>query len=199
LGNDEADGCPSPVHGKPRSERATQRDTGQETGEHRCKGDDAAAKDRKDWAREFADMPIVTTAAGAVLRLADVAVVRDDFTDSDRIGTYNGKRAIGLAVNRVGEQTPIGVSEATRLVLAVIEADLPEGVEVAINRDQSEVYKQRLELLLKNAFIGLVLVLVLLGVFLETKLAFWVTMGIPISFLGSFLFLYPAGVSINNV
>jgi multidrug efflux pump subunit AcrB len=156
-------------------------------------------KDRMDWAREFADIPIVTTAGGAVLRLADVATVRDDFTDTDRIGTYNGKRAIGLDVNRVGDQTPIGVSEATRRVLASIEADLPQGVVVVVNRDQSEVYRQRLELLLKNALIGLVLVLVLLGVFLETKLAFWVTMGIPISFLGSFLFLYPAGVSINMI
>ena len=63
----------------------------------------------------------------------------------------------------------------------------------------SDVYKQRLELLLKNAFIGLGLVLVLLGVFLEVKLAFWVTMGIPISFLGSFLFLYPAGASVNMI
>jgi len=155
--------------------------------------------DRRDWAREFADIPIVTTAGGAVLRLADIAMVRDDFADSDRIGTYNGKRAIGLAVNRVGEQTPIGVSEAVRRVLAAVEADIPEGIEAVINRDQSEVYRQRLELLLKNAFIGLAVVLVLLGVFLETKLAFWVTMGIPISFLGAFLFLYPAGVSINMI
>ncbi len=156
-------------------------------------------KDRKDWARDFADIPIVTTAGGAVLRLADIATVRDDFTDTDRIGTYNGKRAIGLDVNRVGDQTPIGVSDATRRVLAAIEADLPQGVKIVVNRDQSEVYRQRLELLLKNAFMGLALVLVLLGVFLETKLAFWVTMGIPVSFLGSFLFLYPAGVSINMI
>ncbi|MDX9860466.1 MAG: efflux RND transporter permease subunit [Rhodospirillales bacterium] len=156
-------------------------------------------KDRKDWAREFADIPIVTTTAGTVLRLADIADVRDGFTDSDRIGTYNGKPAIGLAINRVGEQTPIGVSDAVHRVLAAIEADLPQGIELAVNRDQSEVYRQRLELLLKNAFIGLTLVLVLLGIFLETKLAFWVTMGIPISFLGSFLFLHPAGVSINMI
>ncbi|WP_316978840.1 efflux RND transporter permease subunit [Shumkonia mesophila] len=156
-------------------------------------------KDRKDWARDFADIPVVTTTGGAVLRLADIATVRDDFTDSDQIGTYNGKRAIGLDVNRVGDQTPIGVSDATRRVLAAIEADLPQGVEIVVNRDQSEVYRQRLELLLKNAFMGLALVLVLLGIFLETKLAFWVTMGIPVSFLGSFLFLYPAGVSINMI
>jgi len=156
-------------------------------------------KDRKDWAREFADIPIVVTASGAVLRLADIATVREGFEDSDRIATYNGKPAMGIDVYRVGDQTPIGISEATRRVLGMIEADIPEGVEVTVHRDMSEVYQQRLKLLLKNAFFGLALVLVLLGIFLETKLAFWVTMGIPISFLGSFLFLYPAGASINMI
>ena len=155
--------------------------------------------DRRDWARDFADIPIVTTSGGSILRLGDIATVREGFEEVDRIGSYNGKRQIGLEVYRVGDETPISVSEATRRALALIETDLPEGVEMVVNRDMSEVYNQRLELLLKNAFIGLTLVLVLLGVFLEVKLAFWVTMGIPISFLGSFLFLYPAGASINMI
>jgi multidrug efflux pump subunit AcrB len=153
----------------------------------------------RDWAREFADIPIISTAGGSVLRLGDIATVREGFEESDRIATYNGHPNIGLEVYRVGEETPISISNATRRALAEIEPDLPEGIEIAINRDQSDVYRQRLQLLLKNACIGLGLVLILLGVFLETKLAFWVTMGIPISFLGSFLFLYPAGASINMI
>ncbi|MBL6946406.1 MAG: efflux RND transporter permease subunit, partial [Rhodospirillales bacterium] len=153
----------------------------------------------RDWAREFAEIPVISTAAGSVLLLGDIAEVRDGFEESDRIATYNGKPAIGLEVYRVGEETPISVSNATRETLAEIESGLPDGVEIAINRDQSDVYRERLQLLLKNALIGLGLVLVLLGIFLETKLAFWVTMGIPISFLGSFLFLYPAGASINMI
>jgi multidrug efflux pump subunit AcrB len=80
-----------------------------------------------------------------------------------------------------------------------IEADITEGIDWAINRDRSEIYEQRLNLLLKNAGIGLCLVLLLLGLFLEFKLAFWVTMGIPISFLGGLLFLPALGVSINIV
>ncbi|MCG8510859.1 MAG: efflux RND transporter permease subunit, partial [Rhodospirillales bacterium] len=153
----------------------------------------------RDWAQEFAEIPIISTAEGSVLRLGDIATVREGFEEGDRIATYNGKRAIGLEVYRVGEETPIGISNATRLALAEIEPDLPDGIKIAINRDQSDVYRQRLQLLLKNACIGLGLVLILLGIFLETKLAFWVTMGIPISFLGAFLFLYPAGVSINMI
>ena len=155
--------------------------------------------DRRDWAREFARIPIISTAEGTVIYLEDIATVRETFEDSDRFATYNGQRSIGLKVFRVGNQTPIGVSRAVRDAMTQIEVDLPNGIEWDINRDRSEIYEQRLNLLLKNAFIGLVLVLLLLGVFLEFKLAFWVTMGIPISFLGGLMFLPATGVSINII
>ncbi len=156
-------------------------------------------KDRRDWAFEFARIPLVTTTEGSLVYLEDLAKVGEGFEDSDRFGTYNGKRSIGLEIYRVGDQTPIGVSEAGRTAMAEIAADLPEGIEWSINSDQSELYRQRLELLLKNAFMGLLLVLLLLGLFLEFKLAFWVTMGIPTSFLGGLLFLPLMGVSINMI
>ena len=155
--------------------------------------------DRRDWAREFARIPIISTAEGTVIYLEDIATVRETFEDSDRFATYNGQRSIGLKVFRVGNQTPIGVSRAVRDAMTQIEVDLPNGIEWDINRDRSEIYEQRLNLLLKNAFIGLGLVLLLLGVFLEFKLAFWVTMGIPISFLGGLMFLPATGVSINII
>ena len=69
----------------------------------------------------------------------------------------------------------------------------------SINRDSSDIYQQRLELLRNNALLGLFLVLFFLGIFLEYRLAFWVTMGIPISFLGALLFLPGLGVTINMI
>ncbi len=155
--------------------------------------------ERRDWAREFATIPLITTADGAVLTLGDVADIRDTFEETDRYATFNGLPAVGLGVYRVGEQTPIGVSDAARAAMGEIEKDLPPGVEWAINRDRSDIYRQRLELLLKNAFYGLTLVLILLGLSLELRLAFWVTMGIPISFLGCFLFLPSMDVTINMI
>jgi multidrug efflux pump subunit AcrB len=155
--------------------------------------------DRRDWAKEFARIPIISAANGTVVRLEDIATVRETFEDSDRFATYNGQRTIGLDVYRVGDQTPVGVSRAVREAMNEIEADLAEGINWDINRDRSEIYEQRLNLLLKNAGIGLCLVLLLLGLFLEFKLAFWVTMGIPISFLGGLLFLPVLGISINIV
>jgi len=155
--------------------------------------------ERRDWAREFATIPLITTADGSVLLLGDVAQIKDTFEEQDRYATYNGKRAICLAVYRVGEQTPIGVSDAVRSAMVEIEGDLPPGINWVIDRDRSDIYRQRLELLLKNAFLGLMLVIVLLGLFLEFRLAFWVTMGIPISFVGCFLFLPMFDVTINMI
>jgi multidrug efflux pump subunit AcrB len=156
-------------------------------------------KERRDWADEFANIPIITTEEGAVVQLGDIAMVRDDFEDSDRYAYYNGMRAVSLDVFRVGNQTPIGVARATKAAMKEIEKRLPPGVNWAIRRDMSDIYKQRLELLLTNAGWGLLLVLLLLGLFLELKLAFWVTLGIPVSFLGAFLFLPALGVTINMI
>jgi len=155
--------------------------------------------ERRDWAKEFATIPLITTTDGSVVALGDVALIRDTFEETDRYATYDGMQAIGLAVYRVGKQTPIGVSDAARAAMGEIEKGLPPGVNWAVNSDRSEIYRQRLELLLKNAFLGLMLVLVVLGLFLEFRLAFWVTMGIPTSFLGCFLFLPGMDVTINMI
>ncbi|MCK5866296.1 MAG: efflux RND transporter permease subunit, partial [Marinobacter adhaerens] len=156
-------------------------------------------KDRRDWADEFARIPIVTTSDGSVVYLEDIATVRESFEDSDNSATYDGHRCIGIQVYRVGDQTPMGVAGAVRTAMDGIELNIPSGITWHIRHDMSEVYQQRLELLLKNACMGLMLVLVVLGMFLELKLALWVTMGIPTAFLGSLLFLPLVGVSINMI
>jgi len=152
---------------------------------------------RKDWADEFARIPVIMSSDGTTLYLEDIAVTRDGFEETNKFDTYNNQRSMLLRIYRVGKETPIGVSKAAREAMADIEHSLPPSIDYAFTSDSSEHYRQRLELLLKNAFIGLVLVLLVLGTFLELKLAFWVTMGIPISFLGGLLFLPYFGVSIN--
>ena len=156
-------------------------------------------QERREWAREFGEIPVVVDARGAAVRLGDVAEIREGFAESDTFATFNGERAIGITVYRVGEQTPASVSEATRAALPGIMAELPPAITAVIEDDDSEIYQQRVNLLLKNGFIGLVLVLVLLSLFLEFKLAFWVTVGIPTAFLGTLLFLPVLGASLNMV
>ena len=145
--------------------------------------------ERRDFGKEFAEIPIITTPAGASVVLGELAEIDDGFEDTDRYILYNGQPAITLDVFRVGGQTPVQVSQAVKNRLDEIRANLPAGVKVASYSDRSEIFGERVELLLRNGSIGLVLVLIVLGVFLEARLAFWVMMGIPISFLGSFLFL----------
>lgn len=156
-------------------------------------------KERRDWASEFSDIPIVTTAAGAALRLGDVARVSEGFEDAQRSAVYNGYPAIGLAVYRIGDQTPEQVASAARSALDEVAPILPPGVDVAIDDDDSIIFAQRRELLVKNLLLGLVLVLGTLSLFLEPRLAFWVTMGIPTSFLGAFLLLPWLGVTLNMI
>ncbi|NNJ94977.1 MAG: efflux RND transporter permease subunit, partial [Halobacteria archaeon] len=156
-------------------------------------------KQRRDWAEGFGEIPVITTRDGSVLRLRDIAQVSDVFEDVDRVRSFNGQPAMSLEVYRVGEQTPLGIAADVRKTLETFEANLPPGVHTAISIDQSRIYQQRLELLTRNGLIGLALVLVMLGIFLEIKLAFWVTMGIPTAFLGAILFLPGLGVSINMV
>jgi multidrug efflux pump subunit AcrB len=153
--------------------------------------------DKRDYGIEFAQIPIIANAAGTELRLGDIAVIRDGFEDTDHYATYNGKRALMINIFRVGNQTPMQVSEAAIGHIDELRDTMPPGLEVDVLNDRSEVYGQRLDLMVRNGFFGLVLVLVMLALFLEPRLAFWVTMGIPISFLGSFIFLPYFGVTLN--
>ncbi len=156
-------------------------------------------KDRRDKARDFALLPIISTESGAVVRLGDIAEIKDTFEDSNRYAFFDNKPAIILDVFRIGEQTPLGISQAVKEHIATFNAHLPEGLNVKILRDRSTHYEQRANLLIKNGLWGLLLVIVFLALFLDIRLAFWVAMGIPISFGGAFLLFSTSDLSINVV
>lgn len=156
-------------------------------------------KDRRDLGTEFASLPIVTTPEGSVVRLEDLGTVTDGFEDTDLYARYNNQPAVLLNIYRVGDQTPISVSDAVRRHMERLERMLPPGVHLAKRNDSSDVFRQRMDLLTRNGIMGLVLVFLLLALFLEIRLAFWVSMGIPVSIMGSFLVLPAFGVSFNMV
>ncbi|HOJ32168.1 MAG TPA: efflux RND transporter permease subunit [Candidatus Hydrogenedentes bacterium] len=157
------------------------------------------SKERRDYGEQFAKLPILNTPKGTQQLLNDIASINDSFAETDRYSLYNGKPAVLLDVFRVGKETPIQVSRAARKILEEFQTTLPSGVSVSVYNDQSDIYKQRLTLLLKNGAEGLLLVLIILGLFLEARLAFWVMTSIPIAFLGSFLLLPATDVTINMV
>lgn len=156
-------------------------------------------KERKDFSQEFEKIPIISSKNGAMVLLGEIARIHDGFAETDEFLTYNGMDALGIKVFRVGDQTPVEVSDAVHKQVDTLRQTLPDGVFVATVNDRSEIYKQRLNLLLKNGYMGLALILILLGLFLEPRLAFWVTMGIPISFMGALYILPFYDVSINII
>ncbi len=155
--------------------------------------------ERRQDERGFADIPVVTGPAGTEIRLGDIARVRKEFAETDESASFDGLPAIMIRVYRIGEQKPLEVAAAVREQTEADQAWLPEGVKIAQWRDMSEIYAQRVDLLMRNAAMGLALVMICLGLFLELRVAFWVTMGIPTSFMGA-LFLMPSlGVSVNMI
>ena len=141
--------------------------------------------ERREFGREFEDIPILSLPNGSTVLLGDIANITDGAADIDLYSKVNGEPAITVDIYRVGMETPISVSSATQAYLQTLVPDLPEGMTAEIIQDDSVVYRDRIDLLLRNAFLGLGLVLLMLGLFLEPRLAFWVTLGIPISILGS--------------
>ena len=156
-------------------------------------------KDRRDYAHEFARIPIITANDGTQVLLEEIAAIHDGFEETDRYATFNGQRAILIEVYRVGDQTPTSVSDAVHRKITDLQQVLPAGLTLESRNDRAEIYRQRLDLMLGNGYLGLGLVFVLLAIFLEARLAFWVSLGIPISFLGSMLLLPLLDVSINMV
>ena len=156
-------------------------------------------KDRMDYARQYATLPVIILEDGSRVLLEDIATITEGFEETDNWASFNGKRAVIIEVYRVGDQTPTQVAASGKALVKQINESLPDGVRLTVLRDLSKIFAQRADLLLRNAYIGLGLVFFFLALFLEIRLAFWVSLGIPISFLGSFLFLAPTGFSINIV
>jgi multidrug efflux pump subunit AcrB len=155
--------------------------------------------ERRDRGTEFENIVLLSPPDGSQVRVRDIATVKDGFQENDRKATFNGKRAAMVNVFRVGDETPLTVVAAAKEHVAELQATLPKGLYAAPWFDAAEIYEQRLSLLMRNARIGLLLVLLILGLFLEARLAFWVTLGIPISFAGSLLLFPAADLSINMI
>lgn len=150
-------------------------------------------------AEEFRTLQVATLPDGSEVRLEDVALVNDGFEDVDIQTRFDGKRAVLVNVFRVGEEDTLRLVKLIDDYIANTGKQLPEGVELAIWNDQSEYLKGRLELLIKNATFGLILVLLVLALFLRPSLACLVALGIPVSFAGGLWLMPMLGISVNMI
>ena len=148
---------------------------------------------------EFEEIVILSRADGTRVLLRDVATVLDDFEDNDIASRFDGRPAALVQVYRTGDESVLDVTGAVHEYVADAASWLPAGVEIATWQDASDVLRQRIGLLLKNARLGLILVFFALALFLDLRLAFWTTMGIPISFLGGLWLLPGFDVTVNMI
>lgn len=146
--------------------------------------------------QDFENIVVLTTSDGATLRLGDIAEVRDEFEDADLITRFNDEPVAFVDIYRTSDERVLDVAGSAKTLIAE-DFDLPPGVSYAIWEDSSELLEDRLSLLLRNAALGLVLVLAALTLFLDLRLAAWTAVGIGATFVGAIFILDWAGSSIN--
>ena len=145
----------------------------------------------------FGDIPILVTEDGATVRLSDIGTVRDSFADGDLINVYNGQPAVFVTIYRAPEQGAIATEAVMRDFLDQVR--LPDGISMEIRDNDTDVLRDRINLMLRNAIFGFGLVFLSLVLFLDLKLAFWTSLAIPVSFLGGLAIASAFGASINMI
>jgi len=146
---------------------------------------------------DFASIVLLTRPDGTRLRLSDVAVIRDGFVETESHAFFNGNPSIGVMVFSSDRDNEIEVSEAVRKLVSERSTSLPPGIEISTWADSTHYLKGSLGMLLSNLAQGAVLVFITLAIFLHWKIAGWVLIGLPISFLGAFMLLPLPGIEIS--
>lgn len=156
-------------------------------------------KERKQWAEEYGQIPVVTNATGDIVYLSDIATIYDGFEEAGFHSQFNRQPSVEIEIFRVGQQSPLEIAQTVEGIFAELDSTLPEGVSYRIDSNRAEDFNDRLFLLLDNGWMAIVIVLIILSLFLEYRLAFWIMMGMTISFVGGIMFLPMIGVSINMI
>jgi multidrug efflux pump subunit AcrB len=149
---------------------------------------------RKD---QFVNLAIVTDADGSIIRLKDIAKITDGFEETPIRTRFNGHPAAFIDVYRIGPQNAIEVADKVKAYIIDQQVNLPIGFQLTYWNDRSRIVKSRIATLTTNALQGGILVLALLTLFLRPAIAFWVFIGIPVSFMGAFILMPYLGITIN--
>ncbi|MEM0912199.1 MAG: efflux RND transporter permease subunit [Pseudomonadota bacterium] len=147
--------------------------------------------------RDFENIPVATLDDGAVLRIKDIGTVVDGLEEANLISKFNGVPAAFIEVKRSDSEDTLEVAGVVKDYLDTVT--LPDGLSLALQSDETVVLKDRISLMLRNAVLGFMLVFLVLLLFLDLKLAFWVSAAVPISFLGGLMFINAMGYSINMI
>ena len=144
---------------------------------------------------EIAKLPLVTLPDGLVLTVGDLGTVRDGFADVAGRGRINGRPGLVVSIDRSSGEDLLAMVAAVKKYVA--EARLPPGYEMVTWADASVDVRERLDMLLSNGTQGLLVVFVILALFFDLKIGFWVAMGVPVSMLGTGALMFGADQTLN--
>jgi multidrug efflux pump subunit AcrB len=154
------------------------------------------AKSRSYYANEFSNLIVKSDASGRIIKLKDVAEVKDQFSETPNANFFNKNLSINVTITSTNTEDLISSADKTKEYIEDFNQKY-DNVQLNVIRDLSITLVQRTNLLAENALIGIILVLAFLSLFLNTRLAFWVAFGLPIAFLGMFMFASYFNVTIN--
>lgn len=150
--------------------------------------------------KEYGQVVLKTDADGTRLILSDIANIVDGFVEEDDFATFDGQNTSSIMVQSTGDQNDLEIAAEVKNYVIEKNTQLPEGAKLTVWGDSSFYLSERLDMMLSNMLLGSFLVFLVLALFLRIKIAFWVMIGIPISFLGAFILMPLFGewsVSIN--
>jgi multidrug efflux pump subunit AcrB len=148
---------------------------------------------------DFERLVILTRPDGTRLLLGDVANVVDGFDENEQWARFDGDRSVMVQVFRVGDQKVLDLVKRVKAWVAQAGTQFPKGLHITVWRDGAQVLRDRLDILLRNGRSGFILVFIVLALFLRLRLAFWVALGVPVSFLGALAMFVPTGISIDVI
>ena len=154
------------------------------------------ANSRSYYADDLSNLIVKSDASGRIIRLKDIAEVKDQFSETPNANYFNRNLSINITITSTNTEDLITSADSAKKYITEFNQKY-DNVELNVIRDLSITLVQRTKLLTENAIIGMILVLMFLSLFLNTRLAFWVAFGLPIAFLGMFMLAGYFNVTIN--
>jgi multidrug efflux pump subunit AcrB len=155
--------------------------------------------DQRKTAESFHDLVVISGSSGAAIRLGDIATISNRFDRDEEKILFNGKRAALLNIAKTRSQDILNVLASVNEFIEDEQARVPQGINLYMTQDRASIVQDRLDMLVRNGIQGLMLVFLVLWLFFGTRYSFWVTMGLPVSFLGALFVLPIMGITINMI
>ncbi len=154
---------------------------------------------RKYTGKELSSIVILARPQGEIITLGRIATIKDSFAEDPISARINGEQSLMIIVNKTSEEDALEISEQISKYVRNKQMQLPDGANLKVLYDNTEMLRARIDLLVKNGIIGMIVVLLLLWAFLNARLSFWAGMGIPVSIAGALAVLWVVGGTINMI